>query len=369
MVLLRRKHTYQSYGVIKLGRKYERQIQVGDINRIGKDDADSQQPGTKSTYEGRHPGLSWVQHETVMTKLAYSAYKLPRFKIKILLFKINETVGVAIDLNFESFRRREIPNSQLPLYPHYNPTNATLEMLQRLDSFEGPDYIVGNNFQIFKTLDLMTSNDLNPQRIHKWLAEVVYLKQSVSLEIYFFISLTDIKLLSGYPISSLIIRNCRQCIIGNNSFIDLSHLRSLIISSPSEIQVEQEAFKNMKTLQYLELSSGKELQISRMVFHELFSLKKLVLVGQCVGTGEGEDFTGLKTLNELKLRNQNISKLGAGVFRSLKNLKTLDLVYNTIPSLNAIAFRGLNNLQTFNLSYSNIRILRAGHFNICKVLK
>ncbi|PSN34653.1 hypothetical protein C0J52_17580 [Blattella germanica] len=256
---------------------------------------------------------------------------------------------------------------ELPYTQKKGSTDVALMTLQRLDNFEGPGYFACEGVQITRTLILIGADSLIPAYIEKCLKQITYVRDPVSLYIFYLSDLELLSLLNGFHISSLQIEDTKVSVFKNNSFRALSELKSLTIVSNVGLIIERGAFNNLKSLEHLHLVSSKGLQLETWLFSELISLQDLIIERHAHFQGHEfipspDLFRGLGRLRRLKISGMEAFRLAAGNLVQLEELEALDFSANNISLVRAGMFRGLRSVQSLDLSLNEISSIGAGVF-------
>ena len=132
--------------------------------------------------------------------------------------------------------------------------------------------------------------------------------------------------------------------IDEDTFKELTNLRSVILNVNYIQEIYQETFKNLYNLEDLQINVNKIRFLDKDLFKDLRSLISLSLNNNRIEFIPQSIFNNLKNLYEIDISNNEIDRICHEHFSGLTNLKYIRLNNNQIKLVEKGSFDGLENL-------------------------
>ncbi|XP_023229971.1 leucine-rich repeat-containing protein 15-like, partial [Centruroides sculpturatus] len=139
----------------------------------------------------------------------------------------------------------------------------------------------------------------------------------------------------------------------NNSFNNMSSLRSVEIIGVKSSELLNLTFRNVPSLTSLKIKFYNFTLFPNKPFRELINLSELYIKNGMLEILPEDLFYNLYNLTKLDISNNKIESIHPLVFRNLTRLEYLDLEHNRIKDFPSDMLKGLYNLRTFNISWNH----------------
>lgn len=155
-----------------------------------------------------------------------------------------------------------------------------------------------------------------------------------------------------------------------NIFENFENLKILDLQYLSINQIPKGLFKNLR-IETLNLRLNRIKVIEEDSFCDLTYLKSLKLSDNLINKIDSSAFDKLIQLEELNLSNNKLDSINGCLFKCLKNLKILNLSMNNILELNRSDLYGLNNLEQLIMEHVDCKYAEdsISYLNNLKIFK